>query len=887
VDKRLRIFQAKDVILRPPVSFPLAERSRFTVRHPVEGPRRPPQVQVQSLAQIFERVLLNHYSPACVLVNERGDIAYFSPRTGRYLEAQAGAPSLNSLDMARPGLRLDLRTALHKAVTSRATVTHENVTFEAEGLLYRTDVSVRPLFEMGEDQGLYMVVFQEAAPTQARDGGSGGSDGEAGVEGHDRAEISPGAAVTIQRLEAELGSTKDHLQATLEELESSNEELVSSNEELLSINEELQSTNEELQTSKEELQSVNEELETINAELKKKIEELDRANSDLLNLFQSTQIATIFVGRDLRIQKFTPAATDVFRLIDSDVGRLIDDIAPRFNSEGDLVGDIHHVLRTLSVRERQVRLIDEDDAWFALRILPYRTVDNLIDGVVITFMDMTEVKRAERHRARLAAIVESSQDAVIGKTLDGTITSWNAGAERMYGYTAEEAVGRPISFIAPPDRVDELAPLFERLRRGEPVLPFETMRVGKDGRRRDVLLAVSPVLDSSGQIVEASAIAHDISDQKRAQEALHAEARRKDDFLAMLGHELRNPLAPIRNSMYVLARPDATEAQSLKARTTIERQVTHLTRLVDDLLDISRISRGKILLRTQRLDLAALVRAAIDDHRLSTSTAGLELEFELPDHPLWVAADPTRLAQVVGNILHNAVKFTNRGGRIRVSIRVEAGQAVVSVLDSGVGISQETLALLFQPFHQADAGIDRGRGGLGLGLALVKRLVEMHDGSVEVHSKGVNMGTRIDIRLPLEDQREGSTDPDASTVPGRPRRCLVIEDNADAAESMGLLLEMSGHEVEIAHDGRQGLEAAKRFLPDVVLCDIGLPGGLDGYEVARRMREDPALGRTKLIALTGYGQEEDQRRAREAGFDVHLTKPADPVALGRLLSEPS
>jgi two-component system CheB/CheR fusion protein len=885
VDKRLRIFQAKDVILRPPVSFPLAERSRFTsastARQPTEG-SRPPQAQVQSLAQTFERILLDHYSPACVLVNERGDIAYFSPRTGRYLEPPAGTPSLNVLDMARPGLRLDLRTALHKSVTSRAPVKHENVFMEVDGVPQRVDLSVRPMFEMGEDQGLYMVVFQEAASSRGSASESGFPDTE-GAEGTDGFEISPQAAATIHRLEAELHSTKDHLQATLEELESSNEELVSSNEELLSINEELQSSNEELQTSKEELQSVNEELETINAELKKKIEELDRANSDLLNLFQSTQIATIFVGRDLRIQKFTPAATELFRLIESDVGRLIDDIAPRFRGDGDLVRDIRHVLRTLSVRERQVRILGED-SWYVLRILPYRTLENVIDGVVINLVDVTELKLAQRQQARLAAIVESSHDAIIGKTLDGIITSWNAGAERLYGYTAEEAVGRSIAFIAPSDRLGELEPIFERLRRGEPIRSFETVRVRKDGRRLNILLTVSPVLDSTGQIAEASAIAHDISEQKRVEEALQLEGRRKDEFLAMLGHELRNPLAPIRNCLYILSLPGANEVQALRARATIDRQVSHLTHLVDDLLDISRISRGKISLRKERLDLAALLRATFDDYRLSISEAGLELGIELPDQPLWVSADPTRLSQVVGNVLHNAIKFTDRGGRIAASLRAEGRQAVVSVVDTGMGMDREMLELLFEPFNQADTSIDRSRGGLGLGLALVRRLVEMHGGTVQAHSKGVNMGTRIDIRLPREEQRETSTAPAAGTSPVGPRRCLVIEDNLDAAESMGLLLELSGHKVELAHDGRQGLEAARRFRPEVVLCDIGLPGGMDGYEVARQMRQDPALSGARLIALTGYGQEEDQRRALEAGFDVHLTKPADPVTLERLLT---
>ena len=329
---------------------------------------------------------------------------------------------------------------------------HENVAFELDGQTLRVNVIVRPMPELGEDPGLFMVVFQEVEVVTAA--------------GEVQEEVEPGAIAadhpSVRRLEAELRATKDHLQATLEELESSNEELVSSNEELLSMNEELQSANEELQTSKEELQSVNEELETVNAELKKKLEELDRANADLQNLFQSTRIATLFVDRELRIKKFTPAAIEVFRLIEGDLGRPIADVAPRFPG-GDLVKEIREVLRTLSSHERQVRS-EAGDAWYLQRILPYRTVEDVIDGVVLTFLDITALKRAEEERERLAAIVDSSQDGIIGKTLDGVITSWNASAERIYGYSAREAVGRSLDLIVPPDQQAVMAAVFERLR---------------------------------------------------------------------------------------------------------------------------------------------------------------------------------------------------------------------------------------------------------------------------------------------------------------------------------------------------------------------------------------------------------------------------------------
>ncbi|HET9209921.1 MAG TPA: CheR family methyltransferase [Thermoanaerobaculia bacterium] len=881
LDKKHRLFQSRDTVTRPPFSFPLSERGRLGLRAAEDLQRRaiPRQVEV---ARTFEAILLESYAPACVVVNEGGEIVYFSPRTGRYLEPPSGTPTVNVLDMARKGLRLDVRTALHKAVNSRVSVVHENVAFELDGQTPRVNVIVRPMPELGDDPGLFMIVFQDVVVPA----------------GDPPLEIEPGVIAAddpiVRRLEAELRATRDHLQATLEELESSNEELVSSNEELLSMNEELQSANEELQTSKEELQSVNEELETVNAELKKKLEELDRANADLQNLFQSTRIATVFVDRELRIKKFTPTAVEVFRLIEGDLGRPIADIVPRFPG-GDLVKDIREVLRSLSPRERQVRS-EEGDAWYLQRILPYRTVEDVIDGVVLTYLDITRLKRAEEERERLAAIVDSSQDGIIGKTLDGVITSWNASAERIYGYSAQEAVGRSLDLIVPPDQRPLMTAVFGRIRQGEKIEPFETVRVRKDGQRIDISLTFSPVRDATGQVVGASGIERDISERKRTEEELRRRTeqlvetdRRKDEFLAMLGHELRNPLAPIRNCLHILRSPWLTGDQEERSLLTIERQVLHLTRLVDDLLDIARVSRGKILLRRERLDLAETVRATVEDQRQDLEAAGLTVELDLPDGPLWVDGDPTRISQAVGNVLNNAGKFTESGGCITLSVWREpaGGTAAVAVRDTGVGMEPELIARAFEPFSQAERGPDRGRGGLGLGLALVKALIELHGGSVEAASPGPGGGTEVVMRLPLAagtEERAMAEGP-AAAAPERSRRCLVIEDNVDAAESLAMLLQLSGHEAEVAFDGATGLEKARSFHPDVVLCDIGLPGGLDGHGVARAFRADPELKPAFLIALTGYGQEEDRRRALEAGFDAHLTKPADIDELKRLLAK--
>ncbi len=432
VDKKHRVFQRTETVSLPDVKVPVTSVSAMV--RPVRPwtPRVPSAGQPEVVATL-ERVLLDHYAPAWVIVNAQGESIYFSPRTGRFLEPAAGSPTMDILGMARKGLRLDLRTALHKAVKTGEAVTHEGISVEANGQVQPINLVVRPLHELGHDPGLFLVVFQELGPAGPPATAPAGESAEAAGD-H-----------VIQQLENELRVTKDHLQATVEEVESSNEELKSSNEELLSTNEELQSANEELQTSKEELQSVNEELETINAELGKKVEQLDTANSDLQNLLQSTRIPTLFLDNELRIKRFTDAATAVFRLIESDVGRPITDLAPRF--EGDVLADLEEVRRTRSPRERQVRLVD-GSATFLMRILPYRRVDDVIDGEVLTFLDVTELNRALEQHARLASIVESSQDAIVGRSFDGVILTWNRGAEALFGYSEAEAVGS----AAQPDR---------------------------------------------------------------------------------------------------------------------------------------------------------------------------------------------------------------------------------------------------------------------------------------------------------------------------------------------------------------------------------------------------------------------------------------------------
>jgi PAS domain S-box-containing protein len=522
-------------------------------------------------------------------------------------------------------------------------------------------------------------------------------------------------------------------------------------------------------------------------------------------------------------------------------------------------------------------------------VLPYpeplRDASGEIVGAVNMLVDITDRKRAEEARLRLAAIVESSDDAIVTESLDGTITSWNKGAERMFGYSADAIVGRPITMLAAPGSSDDPLGILERIRQGERVEHYETQRLTKDGRNIFVSLAVSPLRDAAGRIIGASKIARDITEQKRLEEELRdrtrqlAEAdRRKNEFLAMLGHELRNPLGQIRNGVQILRLRGPADPLLHRSRDMIDRQAAHMARLIDDLLDVSRIAHGKVLLRKEVLDLVEVVRITVEDYRSSLEATGLTLDLQLSDEPLLVKGDPTRLAQIVGNVLHNASKFTDPGGcvTVRVAKAESDDTASITVRDTGIGMDRRALAAVFDTFHQAENSQARSRGGLGLGLTLVKGLVELHGGSIHAASEGPGRGSEITIRLPAERISEPAKQAARGpTRAERTHRILVIEDNRDAAESMKILLGLVGHRVDTASSGAAGVEAARAFHPHVVLCDIGLPGGMDGYAVARTLRQEPAIASAYLIALTGYAQENDQRCASEAGFDRHMTKPVD------------
>jgi PAS domain S-box-containing protein len=773
-------------------------------------------------------------------------------------------------------------------------------------------------------------------------------------------------------------------------------------------------------------------------------------------------------------------------------------------------------------------------------------------GVLLTIHDVTDRKRSEAAAAKLAAIVESSDDAIISKDLAGTITSWNQGAERLFGYTAREAIGQSILILIPDDRLDEERNILDRIRRGERIEHFETIRLRKDGTPLDISLTVSPIADPSGQIVGASKTARnitervlakkalqdserrfremidalpaavyttnaqgrlthfnpacvalsgrtpeiggdqwcvtwklyhrdgtpmahdecpmaialkegrsvrgdeaiaerpdgtriwfmphptpffdtagrvvgginmlvDITERKHAEEVLRAseqrfrtlfdsmdegycviemifdkndqpvdyrflqinpafekqtgikdaqgrlmreiapgheqhwfdvygriavtgetqrfensaaalgrfydvcafrvgppelrrvgivfnditerkkaeevirqsqkalleEDKRKDEFLATLAHELRNPLAPIRNSLQILRMTNGSNPAAERVQEMMERQVAHMVRLVDDLLELSRISRGKIELTKERLELATIIHHAVETSKPFIEAANHRLTLRLPSEPVFVDGDLVRLSQVFANLLNNAAKYTQNSGNISVNLQKQDETAIVSIRDTGIGIPSHMLSRVFDMFTQVDNVLHRSQDGLGIGLSLVRTLVAMHDGSVEAQSAGLGQGSEFIVRLRLAEQQTLST---ANTIqPGDnratappTRRILVVDDNRDAADSLSMLLKFLGADVKVAYDGQTALEALRICRPSVLLLDLGMPG-MDGYEVAQRVRRDPEFSHLTLIALTGWGQDQDRRRTQQAGFDHHLVKPVELDALQGLL----
>src|SRR6266542_1992385 len=837
-----------------------------------------------------DRAVLGRYAPPGVLVNDSLDVLQFRGETGAYLKPAAGEASFNVLKMAREGLLLELRSAIAECRSRNAEVWRGRIRVRSESRTRKIDLRVVPVKAPGSSEQCFLVLFEDVAALSA---------GARVARWFRRAAASAAGKTSSvpdpqdsKSLRRELATTREYLQSAIEDQDASNEELKSANEEILSANEELQSTNEELETAKEELQSVNEELTTINEQLQNRNTELSRLNDDINNLLASANVPMVAVSTDLRIRRYTPSAAKIFNVLPSDVGRPIGNLRDSTDI-ADLEALIAEVVDTVQVREREVR--DREGRHHLLRIHPFRTADNRIDGAVVVLLDVEEVTLQAARLRQKAALIDLSSDAIIARDRDSVITFWNQGAQDMYGWTEAEAVGKVshalLQTSSPGDGTD-----IDALLRSRDRWQGEVTHARRDGTR--ILVESSHVVyrAANGDVLGILEINRDITDRQRMIDELGRNAaelaaadRRKNEFLATLAHELRNPLTPLRNGIHILDMIGNRAPEAIAARDAIKRSVEHMTRLIDDLLDISRITRGHIELRRATADIGATVKDAVAEFQAMADTANRKLTVRLPRDPLYVDADALRLTQVVENLLHNAIKFTSEGGKIEVALTGDDGQAILKVRDSGIGIAPENLSRIWEPFTQADTSLERERGGLGIGLTLVRTLVELHGGSVAVHSGGMGKGSEFVVRLPsVAGQRVRAKTDRAPQSKAQPvalsgHRILIVDDNTDAANSLASLLSLMDNDVRTANDGPEALRIAAEYGPEIILLDIGLPG-MNGYDVARALRRDSANGRPLIIAVSGYGSREDMKRSVEAGFDAHFVKPMEISALQEFLA---
>lgn len=940
--------------------------------------------------------MLDKFMPPSLLVNGKRELLESFGGAERLLRMKGRRPSHDLLDLLDTEAKMSIAGALNRVIQHNQPVSFSGVRLKIEDTekLYRLEIE--RIEGHQEVESCYLISL---IPLDV--------DIDSMPSSSDEVDADEMSRDQFQHLESELRYTKQNLQASIEELGTSNEEMQATNEELVASNEELQSTN-------EELHSVNEELYTVNAEHQKRIKELAELNKDIEHLLRSTNVGIIYLDHDMCIRKFTPTIAVAFDLLPQDIGRKIGSFSHRIQYE-NMLADLEAVLIDGEPREAEVR--DAENHCYLLRVLPYR-VESSIEGAVLAMIDISILDQARQSISRLSAIVDSSQDAIIGINLEGNIETWNAGATYLYGYTAEEAIGSHVSMIVVDSNDEDLHEWFAQLKRGESIQPVEVDRVTKEGKRLFVSVAVSPVKNYRGELVGASSISRDITQLKSARREVQQRAKRvrsiidssldaiitvdeqgkvtrwnpqarkifgysaqeavgvnisdliiapdqrksflegleryvetesgpivgnrleleamkksgeqfhvelsvtghefdegyeficfirditdrreaeeqirrgvelRDQFLAMLSHELRNPLSAVRTATEVLNSRKISPDADQQSRRVIERQTAQMTRLLDDLLDVSRITQSKIRFSMVDCALNEIVEDAVQSVQALAVEEQVTVEVNLPKEPIFVRGDPSRLQQIQTNLLANAIKYSSKGQQVSLELTSQTGIAVIRVVDNGAGISPELLENIFDMFVQSDETLDRSHGGMGVGLTLVRELVELHGGVVKANSKGHNQGSIFEVSLPM-------VEPPVQNSPAIPKphysnnkiqSIVIIEDQDDNRRMLTSLLKLEGFQVFDAASGSEGLVMIECEQPDAAIIDIGLPK-IDGYEVARRVRNaEDSECKIKLLALTGYGQPQDVKRAFEAGFDHHLVKPLQINKLLELLQPPT
>jgi two-component system CheB/CheR fusion protein len=914
VDKKYKIYYRKlaparlgiDLVTR---NYPL----QITIPQPPLNKDASDDLEMQKEA---DRIVLNQYAPVGVIINDDLEILQFRGQTSPYLQLSPGRPSFNLLRMAKEELRIELRTAIHQAKKRGVAVTKEGIQVTENEQVRQVRINIIPFQPANTTERYFLVMFVDI-PTSITMPLEASSSNVSS-----RRRKQPNSEQETNQLKQELANTKEYLQSIIEEQQATNQDLRAANEEILSSNEELQSTNEELETAKEEIQATNEELNTINDELQRRNIESTQITNDLQNFLSSINIPILMLGGDLRIRRFTPAAENIFNLIASDIGRPISDINHNLNIP-DLEAQILEVIRNLNFKTQEVQ--DQTGHWYDLRIRPYRTIDNKIDGAVVVLVEIDALKRSSEKlkasRDYVQAIVDTMRESLVVLDVNLRVMSANQCFYDTFQVTPEDTEQRLIYEIGngqwdiPLLRslLEDILPHqshfqglevehnFEQI--GYKVMCLNARKMTIEDDREMILLVIEDITQQKQLEAERTQL---LAQEQSTRNAAEAANRAKDEFLSILSHELRNPLNSLLGWAQLLQRPQIDAETMTQGLQAIERSTQAQAHLITDLLDISRISSGRLRLDAEPIQLVPIIEAAIDVVRISAEGKNIEIIPRLDPTPRNIVGDPTRLQQVMWNLLSNAIKFTPQAGRIDITLNYTDIEAEIQVSDTGKGISADFLPYVFERFRQADGTRTRSNPGLGLGLSIVRHLIELHGGTIEVTSPGEGQGTTFTIKLPLQTTKPNTSIPAAQLetlqptvspdnledLPLQPAtddipslegvRVLVVDDEADIRLLFRIVLEDYGAQVTEAASTREALSQLKTNPGsyDVLLSDIGLPQE-DGYALIRQVRKlkDKATREIPSAALTAYAGHAEHEKAVAEGFQMHLAKPVEPPQL--------
>ncbi|BAY15428.1 signal transduction histidine hinase [Anabaenopsis circularis NIES-21] len=915
IDRKYKIYSGKMAATRPTIDL-------VPNNYAIGATNPPPLVREEmgndlEIQKVADRIILNQYTPVGVVIDNDLEIVQFRGQTSPYLQLPSGRPSFNLLKIAKEELRLELRTAIHQAKKHGIAVTKEGMQIRDADQVKRIRIDVIPFDAPVVDTGRYfLVMFAEMSAIATSMLGVAGDESSPATSNRtrNRARKPTDDQKEINQLKQDLATTKEYLQSIIEEQQATNQDLRAANEEILSSNEELQSTNEELETAKEEIQATNEELNTINDELQRRNLESTQVSNDLQNLLSSINLPIIMLGGDLRIRRFTPVAERIFNLIPSDVGRPFSDINHNLNIP-DLEQQIIEVIRTLNFKTQEVQ--DQEGHWYDLRIRPYRTIDNKIDGAVVVLVDIDELKRSARQitaaRDYAEAIVATVRESLVVLDTDLRVITANQFFYEKFQVLPAETEQCLIYEIGNGQwNIPQLRSLLEEIlphqsqfqdmeienefeQIGQKIMRLNARKLTHIHDAPMILLVIEDITQQKQLEIERTQL---LAQEQSARETAEKANRAKDEFLSILSHELRNPLNAMLGWANLLRTHQLDEQTVNQGLEAIERSAQAQAHLISDLLDISRISSGRLRMDAQQIELVPIIEDAIAVVRLAAETKNIQINTSLAPSSRPIVGDPVRLQQVVWNLLSNAIKFTPNGGRIDVQLKYAAFQAQIQISDTGQGINPEFLPYLFDRFRQADGSRTRSNPGLGLGLSIVRHLVELHGGTVEAHSPGEGQGATFTVKLPLQNNQNEISDI-STTLPFFTRnslpeistdklpslvgvRVLVVDDEPDIRQLFQLVLGEYGVDITAVASASAALSTlmANPGGYDALLSDIGLPGE-DGYTLIRQIRAlSPAVGgQIPAAALTAYAGHTEYTEALAAGYQMHLAKPIEPQQL--------